>query len=507
MSLTLWILIILAIIYVPVWYFAWKSPNAKKYRVEKYGPAIKINTHLGIKTMDRVCKYRRFWRFMGVLSQILAFLLMVLIIYVVIVAVINLPSTLSRGGIGIEYALAIPGLNPILPFWYGLAALIIALVCHEFAHGVQARANGLRVKNTGLLYAVVPLGAFVEPEEEDVEKASRKARLDLYAAGIATNFVIGAVAFLLFSTVLLGGISSPYEDNAAVYGESEGSPADLAGIPAGAIILEIDGEEFVYSDSYDVTYSWDPGSLVTVTYVTEGGESHHSSPMRWGVYVSKTVDGEAAETSGIISGSYIVSIDGNKFYTSGAFSNFMSTTRGEQTVSVDYIDPYGSYVTTTLVLGSNGSIGYLGVYTDLSGMNLITPKDLLDYASNPFYGSKDILTAGQGLLGYLAHPFSGFDPVPESVQWWYGDQSGLFWMAVTLLYWIFWINILLGISNALPAFPFDGGYVFLGWVDRVLEKMGQKDEEARAKKANEIAGNVSTLMLFLYILIIIVAIL
>ena len=98
-------------------------------------------------------------------------------------------------------------------------------------------------------------------------------------------------------------------------------------------------------------------------------------------------------------------------------------------------------------------------------------------------------------------------PVPESVQWWYGDQSGLFWMAVTLLYWIFWINILLGISNALPAFPFDGGYVFLGWVDRVLEKMGQKDEEARAKKANEIAGNVSTLMLFLYVLIIIVAIL
>ena len=37
--------------------------------------------------------------------------------------------------------------------------------------------------------------------------------------------------------------------------------------------------------------------------------------------------------------------------------------------------------------------------------------------------------------------------------------------------------------------------------------MGQKDEEARAKKANEIAGNVSTLMLFLYVLIIIVAIL
>ena len=40
MSLTLWILIILAIIYVPMWYFAWKSPNAKKYSIYKYCPAI-----------------------------------------------------------------------------------------------------------------------------------------------------------------------------------------------------------------------------------------------------------------------------------------------------------------------------------------------------------------------------------------------------------------------------------------------------------------------------------
>ncbi|MCQ2084816.1 MAG: metalloprotease, partial [archaeon] len=59
--------------------------------------------------------------------------------------------------------------------------------------------------------------------------------------------------------------------------------------------------------------------------------------------------------------------------------------------------------------------------------------------------------------------------------------------------------------NAIPAFPFDGGYVFYGWVDAILEKTGKKDREAREKQAMEIARNISSLMIFLYVLVIIAA--
>ena len=181
MSATGWILLILTLIYIPLWVWVWKSPRAQKLGLQKYGPIIKINTQLGKKSMDKVCRFHRFWRAMGVFSQAASFIMMVLIVYMVVVAVINLPNRLSSGtSIGIEYVLAIPGINPLLPFWYALIGLIIALVCHEFAHGVQTRSNGMRVKNTGLLYGVVPLGAFVEPEQEDVEKASRRVKLDLY---------------------------------------------------------------------------------------------------------------------------------------------------------------------------------------------------------------------------------------------------------------------------------------------------------------------------------------
>lgn len=439
---------------------------------------------------------------------------MVSMVAILAVSVLNLPTALSRGSsVGIEYVFAIPGLNPILPFWYGLLALIIALVCHEMAHGLQSRANGVGVKHTGLLYGVVPLGAFVEPDEEDVEKASRRARLDIYTAGITTNFVLAAVAFLIFSGAMLGSISSPYGDNAAVYNEVADSPAYEAGLTAGVIITEVGGEAFSYTSDYytgSLPYSWKPGDEVTVTYITEGGGTHTTS-FRWGVFVSKTVDGSPA--SGILENSVISTFiykgETYYFYTAQGFSEFMQHTHGGDTVTVNYLkeqqDGSYTYMTRDIVLDSNGSIGYFGMYTSTSGMTLITPDILLKTASDPLYGAEGITGVARGLISYLVNPFSGFDPVPESVEWWYGDHFTGFWELCRALYWIFWLNLMLGITNALPALPFDGGLAFQGWVDRLYEKRGVTDKDERAEKAGEVTRNVSTLVLFLYVLVIIAA--
>jgi membrane-associated protease RseP (regulator of RpoE activity) len=515
MSLTGWILLILLLIYIPLWIWVWRSPKAAKYGLEKYGPCIKINTQLGKKSMDKVAKYHRFWRAMGVFSQVASFVMMAVIVYVVVVAVINLPNSLqSSTSIGIEYVLAIPGLNPLLPFWYALLALIIALVCHEFAHGVQTRTNGMRVKNTGLLYGVVPLGAFVEPEQEDVEKASRRVKLDLYCAGITTNFVIAGVAFIIMSAGMLGGLTSDYSDNAAVWQETDDSPAYDAGIPAGAIITEVNGVTFYYTDDCDeyqgTEYGWEPGQTVSVTYLTEGNEET-TVTMQWGVYLTQIADDSAASEAGLEAGTFITKIetsDGTvyKFYTQEQFSDFMSTTSGGDTITVYTLAEGETDVSNTtsyeIVLDSNNGIGYLGVYLTTSGMNLITPDILLETASNPVYGADGIFETVQYSLSYLSLPFYGMDPIPESVQWWYDAGDG-FWILAELLYWIFWLNLMLGICNALPAVPFDGGYIFMGWADWVLEKMGKKDAKAREEQAADITHNISVLMIFLYALVIV----
>ena len=101
MNTTELILLILVIVYIPLWFIVWKHPAALRHGFEKYGPTIKINTRLGLAFIERFGKYKRFWHWCGVFGQIVSFVLMVSMIFIMAVAVYRMPQTLSRGGIGL----------------------------------------------------------------------------------------------------------------------------------------------------------------------------------------------------------------------------------------------------------------------------------------------------------------------------------------------------------------------------------------------------------------------
>lgn len=161
------ILIALTAIYVPLFFYikfkSKRNPNFKNFTT--YGPAIMIRTRVGIKLINRLGKYKRLWRVFGVISRLVTIFLVLCIVFIIIKDLFMLPSIFGKGGMGIKYALPIPGINPALPLTYGWIALIITLVFHEIAHGFQSKANNIDVDSTGLLHAVVPIGAFVEPNE------------------------------------------------------------------------------------------------------------------------------------------------------------------------------------------------------------------------------------------------------------------------------------------------------------------------------------------------------
>ena len=86
-----------------------------------------------------------------------------------------------------------------------------------------------------------------------------------------------------------------------------------------------------------------------------------------------------------------------------------------------------------------------------------TPIGILRYLILPF----DTSSAGEALriVG-----FPGADTANWEVPFWG------FWGLVQLLFWSGWINLNVGIFNALPMVPFDGGYIFREAVDSVLAR-------------------------------------
>ena len=385
METTYIVLIILTVIYVPLWFYVrfgkkFGLKGAEKLEekgIGPYGPTIMIRTKIGFKVINYLGQFKRFWRVCGILSRIVTIVLMTYIVSIIILDLVLLPQAIGKGGMGIEYALAIPGLNPMLPIVYGWIGLIIAMVFHELAHGIQSRANDISVDSTGLLYAVVPVGAFVEPNEEEIEKASRGARMDLYAAGITMNTIIAAITFILMFAMMSGGMVADHGDSAAVYGITSGSPALDCDIPATSIILEVNGEAV---DDIDAFYKYvdDHGyGEYNVKFLYKDDEFVKTLPL--GTFVNGVVKDSPASKTNLDKGDFIISFKNDTetvmIGSTDSFTDFVKTTKEGDVFDMTYYDSSAKEnVTETITLGDNNGVGYVGVTTTVSGMSITTPN-------------------------------------------------------------------------------------------------------------------------------------
>ena len=189
-----------------------------------------VPAHEGLKLLDKTVKPRGFWRFYGEIS------LWVCVFFnatcrtsngncIPFTALFSPPQTPPPSA---SELVAIPGLNPVIPLGWGALAFIVALVIHEFGHGLQARAHGMRIRSFGLLQlGPLPLGAFAEPQYEELTNAPSKERMRMFAAGPATNIFV-AVVCLIF----LGGLAGQFvasESGVHVRGIVQDEGADAAG--------------------------------------------------------------------------------------------------------------------------------------------------------------------------------------------------------------------------------------------------------------------------------------
>jgi membrane-associated protease RseP (regulator of RpoE activity) len=132
----------------------------------------------------------------------------------------------------------IPGVT--IPFWYGVIGLITVLVVHEFAHGILARSEGISLKSLGVVsLSIIPIGAFVEPDEEEMKSKSRGAKLRVFAVGSFSNILLALLAF--GGLTLLANNIFDYSQ-VQISEVSEGSPA-AEYLEKGMLIEGINGKE------------------------------------------------------------------------------------------------------------------------------------------------------------------------------------------------------------------------------------------------------------------------
>jgi len=142
--------------------------------------------------------------------------------------------------VGPEAYLLLPGLNPFLPVLYGWLGIVVGVLVHEGAHGVIARRLGYGVKSSGLLFfLILPIGAFVELNEDEIKIAKGRDSGRILAAGPSVNALVGVVSLLLL--ISLASSVTPRLDGLFIDSVEKGFPAELAGVKPGDVLLRFDG--------------------------------------------------------------------------------------------------------------------------------------------------------------------------------------------------------------------------------------------------------------------------
>jgi len=179
-----------------------------------------------------------------------------------------------------ELTVLIPGvtLTSSASIAYFLLSIPIVLVIHEGAHGIVATLEKIKIKTGGFAIFIALFAGFVEPDEEDFDKAKKISKLRVIGAGATSNvlfsFALGAILLTnpLFAIIvpepILGWM---YEepDGVLILSIIEGSGAEKAGLLPNDIITavnEIDVKTALDFQKANIV----PGDTVNVSILRSG---------------------------------------------------------------------------------------------------------------------------------------------------------------------------------------------------------------------------------------------
>ena len=271
-----------AIIYVLI---AWVVIliTAKSLKLEKHGFELKAysltykNTQVQSVLSKILTRTRRGIRVFADVSVVAGFLMMGFAFWFLLN---NLSNFFVEPTEFAELTVLIPGvtLTSASAIAYFLLSIPIVLVIHEGAHGIVASLEKIKIKTGGFAVFIALFAGFVEPDEEEFDKAKKISKLRVIGAGATSNviFAFALGALLLTNPIFALILPEPlvewfYDapDGVLIISIIPDSGAEKAGLQSGDLITAINGVVIITPLDFQ-KIDLKPGETVTVTVQRNG---------------------------------------------------------------------------------------------------------------------------------------------------------------------------------------------------------------------------------------------
>lgn len=299
------------------------------------------------------------------------------------------------------------------PFYFTYWIIIIAIIAipHEFAHGIFARLNKIRVHSTGFGFLGPFLAAFVEPDEKETQKAPKISQLSILGAGTFANILVALLFFILMWGFFVAAFS-PAGVNFNTYSTSIVNISDVDYVNQSQILM---GDEFIEINAYNKSF-----------------------------YTSPTIIQQALETNA----SQIAAFDDSPAFNSklsGAITeiNGVKITNYDELKNAILINEPGDSATIKTI--SDGEVREYQIEFD-------------NRNGEAFLGIGIIPYQRSGIMGKI---YSIIASVKNPLIYYESSLGNLGIFIYDLLWWVVLVSISVALVNMLPLGIFDGGRFFL----------------------------------------------
>jgi regulator of sigma E protease len=387
-----------------------------------------------------------------------------------------------------------------------------------FSWGYGKRLVGVKKGETDYRISVIPLGGFVKFSGEEVLEEKRemdsrdfmaKKRWQRFLVLVMGSVMNICLAVVLMAIINMGGVSVyKYLDQKPVIGWIEqGSPADKADLEVGDEILRINNKKTKTWKDVELAVGTKPDRTIdielrrgdevrTVELLTESKTRYEMGYAGFVAEISPEVmlvnPGSAADKAGMKAGDIIREIEGQPVH----HLTLTETIQKNPGKELDFkIERDGKFIHLNVTPKKEGGVGVIDVRTQAESVSKQygffgaighSVKENARMAFLVINFIKDLFT-GEASTRQLGGPI-------EIASFSYAAfQMGF----MTLLWWMAFISLQLGIINLFPIPMFDGGHIMV----LALEGLVRRDFSTKVKQVIMQIGFVFVIILFTFIIL------